>query len=125
MALQWDFREQSGTVTMSNYGKPVTLNWYEGNAMMIVLNEWKEDNGEEKYSLSWFFCDEYHAKNCLGLSKGHENMFDDSNTITKLTVYRDHCRGWDKVVKLFAKAFPDIEITIQAKAQEGVEEQAS
>ena len=125
MALRWDFREKSGTVTMKNYGKPVTLNWYEGNAMMIVLNEWKEEDGEERYSLSWFFCDEAHAKNCLGMSKGHENMFDESNTITKLTVYREHCRGWDKVVKLFAKAFPNIEIEILAKAQEGVEEQAS
>ena len=117
MALHWDFKERSGKVTMSNYGNPVTLNWYEGNAIMIVLNEWKEDNGEEMYSMAWFFVGEDHAKNCLGLSKGTSNMFG-ADGITKLTIYREHCRGWEKLVKMFAKAFPDIEIVILAKEQE-------
>lgn len=124
MALRWDFKEKSGKVTMKNYGNPVTLNWYEGNATMIVLNEWKEDNGEEMYSMAWFFASDDHAKNCLGLAKGESNMFG-ADGITKLTIYREHCRGWDKLVKMFAKAFPDIEIEILAKEQEEEKEQAS
>lgn len=112
MALRWDFKAKAGTVTQINGEKEITLNWYEGNALMIVTNEWKEDNGEEMYSMAWFFIGDDHAKNCLGLSKGHENMFADS-PITKLTIYRDHCRQWLNIVKYFTKAFPDIEITIK------------
>lgn len=114
MALHWDFKEKAGTVTLKQNGKDITLNWYEGNATMIVLNEWTEDNGEEMWSMAWFFASDDHAKNCLGLARGETNMFG-KDAITSLTVYRDHCRGWEKLVKMFAKAFPDIEIRVLAK----------
>ena len=113
MALHWQFSEQAGTVTMKNGEQELSFNWYEGNALMIVLNEW-EEKGERYWSMNWFFADEAHAKNCLGLSKGHENIFSDCNNgITKLTIYRNHCRQWKKLVDLFTKAFPDIIITIR------------
>lgn len=114
MALHWDFKEKAGTVTLNQRGKDITLNWYEGNATMIVLNEWTEDNGEEMWSMAWFFASDDHAKRCLGLVKGETNMFE-SNPITNLTVYMNHCREWVKLVKMFAKAFPDIEIRVLTK----------
>ena len=111
MALTWEWNKLSGTITEINYGKEHTFNFYEGNALMIVLNEYEDENGENMYNLHWFFCDEAHAKNCLALAKGHENMFEE-NSIKNITVYRDNCRQWEKIVKLFTKAFPNIEITL-------------
>lgn len=114
MALTWEWKKLSGTITENNYGKDVTFNFYEGNALMIVMNEYKNEEGKEMYSLHWFFCDEAHAKNCLGLVKGKDNMFEPGQ-VKSLTIYRDNCRQWEKIVKLFTKAFPEIEITIRQK----------
>lgn len=114
MALTWDWKKLSGTITENNYGKDVTFNFYEGNAMMIVLYEYTGEDGKEKYNLHWFFCDEAHAKLLLGLNKGAESMFEPGQA-KNLTIYRDNCRQWEKIVSLFAKAFPEIEITIRQK----------
>ena len=121
MALHWDFRYKAGTVTQVQNGHEFTANFYEGNSLMIVLYEYEKD-GENLYDLLWFFMDEAHAKNCLGLSKGHDNMFD-ADAITNLTIYRDHCRQWLTLVKLFTKAFPHIAIDIRdtAPGEEGVQ----
>ena len=110
MALRWDFREQSGTLTMMQNGKQFDINFYEGNAMMIAIFEFEED-GKSMYNLQWFFTDETHAKRCLGLAKGTENMFRDE-LITQMTIYRDHCRNWSKIANLFVKAFPHIQSTL-------------
>lgn len=114
MSLNWEWNRKCGTVTQTIGRKDYTFDWYEGNALMIAICEFTE-NGTEKYQLQWFFCDEGHAKNCLGLSKGHECIFDDG-MVKSLTIYRENSRHWEKIVKLFAKAFPDIEITVKAKA---------
>ena len=118
MALTWEWNKVSGTITENNYGKDVTFNFYEGNAMMIVLQEYTDDEGTDRYDLHWFFCDETHAKNCLGLAKGQENMFEPGQ-VKCLVIYRDNCRQWEKIVKLFTKAFPNIEITLLASKKEG------
>ena len=46
MALTWEWKNLSGTITEINYGKEHTFNFYEGNALMIVLNEYKDENGD-------------------------------------------------------------------------------
>lgn len=117
MALVWDWKKLSGTITENNYGKDVTFNFYEGNAMMIVLNEYKDENGTDMYNLHWFFCDEAHAKNCLGLAKGKDNMFEPGQ-VKRLVIYRENCRQWEKIVWLFAKAFPDVEIVVRARKED-------
>lgn len=111
MALRWDFKEKSGTVTEMRDEHEVTFNFYEGNALMIVTHEYEND-GEQYYDMQWFFIGEDHAKNCLGLSKGHDNMFG-KNGITRMTIYRSHCRQWKKIVDLFSKAFPQIVIELR------------
>lgn len=115
MALRWDFNLKSGTVTEKIAGKEITFNWYEGNALMIVLDEFTDDKGTDRYNMRWFFIGDEHAKNCLGLSRGHENMFD-AGAITSLTIYRDNCRQWKKIADYFTKAFPDITIQVLPKA---------
>ena len=110
MALHWDFRMKAGTVTVKEGDREFTDNFYEGNALMIVTREFEED-GVEKYDMLWFFVGDEHAKNCLGLTKGHDNMFG-KDGITRLVIYRSHCRQWKKLVDLFVRAFPKISIEL-------------
>ena len=112
MALNWSFKEKAGTVTEIRDGKEVTFNFYEGNALMIVTHEYERD-GEGYYDMQWFFVGEDHAKNCLGLTKGQDNMFGQDG-IARLTIYRAHCRQWKKLIDLFTRAFPKIAIEIVA-----------
>ena len=120
MALTWQWNKLSGTITENNYGKDVTFNFYEGNALMIVLHEYTNGEGEDVYDLHWFFCDEAHAKNCLGLAKGKDNMFE-PDQVKRLEIYRENCPQWEKIVKLFTKAFPNVEIIIRAKKEESAD----
>lgn len=109
MALTWEWKEKSGTITMNG----ATRNWWEGNAMMIILSEFVGDDGKDKYCLDWYICDESHAKNMFGMSKNYkENVFAET-PVEKLVIYRKHCRQWEKIVKIFTKAFPKIVIELR------------
>lgn len=112
MALRWDFKAKSGTITTAKDG---TKNWYEGNALMIVLNEWKEEE-TDYYSLAWFFLDKDHAKNCFGLNpkEGYKsNMFtEEDNPFTELVIYRKNCQRWKDLLSVVQKAFPDCRIIL-------------
>lgn len=123
MALHWSFKERAGLVTEVQNGHEFTLPFYVGNALMITLYEYTDD-GKDMYDLMWFFTGIEHAKNCLGLQKNthgeKENMFGE-NGVTKLVIYREWCRDWQKIVDLFVKAFPHIVIEIyehEPKAQD-------
>ena len=107
MALRWDFNHKGGTIKQERGG---IHNWYEGNGLMIALNEWKEGESE-LYSMYFFFADKDHAKNCLGLSKGHSNIFED-DPITEITISRSECYQWKVIIDLFTKAFPEITIHV-------------
>ena len=124
MALTWDFKEKAGTVTQVYNGQEYTSNFYEGNALMIVTHEFVED-GQDLYTVAWFFCDKVHAERCLGLKKCDDvtqhNMFDSNGQITHLTIYREHCRQWALLVDLFTRAFPDAVIDVRMKAPDGKE----
>lgn len=119
MALQWDFDKKAGTVTQIYDGKEWTYNFYEGNALMIVTYEF-EENGEERYSMAWFFTGMDHARRCLGLKKlddGTKNNMFGENGITRLVIYRQNCNQWPDIVELFSKAFPKIVIEILENEQ--------
>lgn len=105
MGLSWNWGSKSGTIT---YGG-VTHEWWEGNAMMIVI-----DRTEDEYEVMWFAIGETHMKNLFGLAKGHTNVFAKRGiTVEKLVIYRKHTTDWIKLVKLFLKAFPEIVIEIR------------
>ena len=112
MALCWNFKEKGGTITTEKTG---TKNWYEGNALMIVLNEWTEE-GKDWHSLAWFFLDKEHAKNCLGLNpkQGYsENMFEaEDDSITELVIYRKNCRHWKDLMSVIMKVYPEAKIVL-------------
>lgn len=102
--LLWSRKDKCGEMKIGE----CSVNLYEGNALMIMVSEWTEE-GSEKDKVWSFFADKEHAKNCLGLSKGHENIYADCPW-KKLTLYRSKSRNWKVFIELAAKAFPDIEI---------------
>ena len=119
MALQWDWNKKSGTVTQVYGGEEYTSNFYEGNALMIVTNEFEED-GVERYNVIWFFTGKDHAERCLGLQECDDgtksNMFERDGKVTRLVIYKEHCRQWQTLIDLFTKAIPEIVIELRAKA---------
>lgn len=119
MALQWDWNKKSGTVTQVYGGKEYTSNFYEGNALMIVTNEF-EEGGVERYNVIWFFTGKDHAERCLGLQERDDgtktNIFERDGMVTRLVIYKEHCRHWQTLIDLFTKAIPEIVIELRAKA---------
>lgn len=101
MSLNWQWSDKMGEVTYKDGSTKSNL--YRGNCFMIAVNEWVSKEGVEQYSLAWFFADEAHAKNCLGLTKGYEdNSPDDWGWLSfKLdTSYKET----GKFLQLLAKA---------------------
>lgn len=79
MALQWKWKEDRiGSMwKRGTNGKLFETELYDGNAMMIEIFR----IGDEYY-LHSFFCDKEHAKNCLGLTKGHDNIYSDCDDLS-------------------------------------------
>lgn len=116
MSLNWGWDDKIGEATVeqtfNGETKTFTKSLYEGNAFLIFITEWKE-NEEDMYSLYSFFADEAHAKNCLGLTKNHNNIFAEGcDKLTKISINKEKSRNWKKIVTLFAQAFDNIEIKI-------------
>lgn len=109
MALRWDFNEPGGTITFKNGD---VYSWYEGNCLVICLNEFTDEDGIGHYSLQFFFADLEHMKNCCGLTKGHENIFSD-NPITEMVINKSNVYQWVKLVNWMSKAFPDMTFIIK------------
>lgn len=107
MALVWDFTRKCGTITFLNNrtAKEEKYSFYQGNAFLIVLDE------DEKVIILLLFADSKHCKNCLGLSKGFSNIFENT-PITKITIYHDIYGYTSQLVKYLIDAFPNIKITL-------------
>lgn len=116
MAIQWQWKDKIGEAVVRQFigdeTKEFTKSLYEGNAFLIFLNEWNED-GVDKYSLYTFFADETHAKRCLGLTKGCNNIFTDGyDKLLKIRINKAKSNNWKKIITLFAQAFDNIDIEI-------------
>ena len=121
MSLNWRWNEKCGEAiirqTIDNEKREFTKSLYEGNAFLIFLNEWKEDD-KNMYSLYSFFADEKHAKTCLGLTKDndYDNMFVGGlDTLIKIRINKKKSRNWKKIITLFAQAFDNIDIEIYSE----------
>lgn len=113
MALEWRWENKVGTITIFNYDREVEFSLYQGNAFLIMIYEYQED-GKDMYRMHNFFADKQHAKNCLGLSKGHnENIFNqDAYQIRKIHINADKYSYTKDLVDMLLKAFDNIEIRI-------------
>lgn len=119
MAIQWKWNEKCGEATFVDIydgdNRTSTTNLYVGNAYLIFINEW-EENGQNMYSLSTFWADKEHMKNCLGLNKkaGYtENIHDkDYCRLTKIRLNKKKCRHTKEIVTALIQAFDNIDIEI-------------
>ena len=120
MALRWDWDEKCGEATITQKRgdevKEYTLTLYQGNAFLIMLNEFEED-GKQMWAMWNFFISKDHAKRCLGLDKTYsdENMFDeDTNRLTKIRLNKAKMGKADlkALVTMLIQAFDHITIEI-------------
>ena len=118
MSVNWNWDAKCGEFTLNQVmdaegnRKDFNISIYNGNCMAVFLHEFVED-GNEKYTFFGFFSDKEHARNCLGLSKGSDNIYDNGwQTITKVRLNKKKCRYFKDLVTLFAQAFDNITIEV-------------
>lgn len=120
MALHWDWKEKCGEITVvqmheGEEAREFKLGLYTGNACLIMLNEW-EENGEKYWSMSSFWADKQHMKNCLGLNKkdGYDsNIYSTPyNKWTRVRLNKKKCRYFKDIMAAITQAFDDITIEI-------------
>lgn len=61
MALRWEWKECIGELEIENQAQ-ARIRVYQGNALLIFLNEWEKD-GESVWSMYNFFADKAHFDN--------------------------------------------------------------
>lgn len=123
MALYWNWSEKCGEAVMTQIindkEKEFTFNLYQGNAYLIFISEYMEDN-KEVYNVWSFWVDKEHAKNCLGLGKGDSyNIYDQGwQTVKKFRLNKDKTKHFADIVSMIAKAFDNIDIEIYSEKGE-------
>lgn len=110
-----NWAEKSGKCMVDQNGKEFEFNLYAygtSNCFLVSVYEYLDDEtGKTMEQLQWFFMDEQHGKNMLGLAKGYnENCLAE---IRKITLYKSKCKDWQKIMTMFAKAFTNITIEIR------------
>lgn len=123
MSLNWEWKEKCGTITCKEYREdfgawiPFTITLYKGNAFLIMLHEYKDENtGEDMYNMYGFFADKEHAKNCLGLNKkqgyGNNIYQTDWRRFSKLRINKNKYPYTKDLVQMFVQAFDNITIEV-------------
>jgi len=124
MALQWYWDKKVGeavfdNVYLSDPTKELTINLYEGNALLIMINEYKDkETGKDMYDMFGFFCDKQHMNNCLGLTKGHENIYARNGRLKRISFNKAKSRNYNQIIPALIKAFDDIEIKVYTEGDE-------
>ena len=123
MAIQIDnWNNISGKCTIDQKGKEFELNLYAygtSKCFLSAVYEYENPEDHKTYEqLQWFFMDENHGKIMLGLKKGSdgkkENYMDE---VRKITLYKNKCTEWKKIMAMFAEAFNKIDIEIRSDAE--------
>ena len=117
MALNWRWDSKIGEATFEQTfdgeeTRKFTISLYEGNAFLIFIDEYKDKDGNNMYNMFSFFVDETHAKNCLGITKGTYNLFNDVTKLTGIRINKAKSRNWKKIVNLLTRAFDNITIEL-------------
>ena len=112
MSLNWQWTDKMGEVIFQNCDteRPFKTNIYQGNALMIWVNEFPEGT----YSVGSFFCDQEHLRNMLGLNAkkgyGSENLL---NTWKVKTIrLNTRYKSVPKILSDLAKAKTNVSIEL-------------
>ena len=119
MALNWNWNEKCGEAVFEQRNGEFTVSLYQGNAYLIFLYEYKEDDAD-MYNLFTFWADKSHAKRCLGLEKDYEgvkyNLYNgENNKLKKIRLNKAKCSKTAEIVGLLVKAFDDLTIEIYSE----------
>lgn len=112
MALRWDWKDKLGECI---YEDGTKVNLYEGNCLTIAVKEHEKGT----YTLAWFFADEEHMKNMLGLTKGYEGNDMASFGIKRIRLNTNY-KSVQKIVSCIAKAKWNIEIELYSEEEKNV-----
>lgn len=100
MSVNWNWNMKKGYYIINEKGKDFKVNIYSGNCLGALIYESVNENGKEVYEFYGFWNDEKHLDNCLGLSGGFDNIYDNVIEIHLFTKYK----GWEKIARRFVKA---------------------
>ena len=124
MALTWSWNGKIGeavfdNIYLSDPTKELTINLYEGNALLIMINGYKDkETGKNMYDMFGFFCDKTHMNNCLGLTKGHYNIYAENGRLKRISFNKAKSKNYKTIIPALVKAFDDIEIKIYTEEDE-------
>ena len=126
MSLNWKWNEKMGEFvikyrnTYEEEWKTEHIDLYEGNAFLIMIHEYKE-NDKDMYELWSFWVDKIHAKRMLGLDKKYKDTYGkntytgDCTKIMRVRINKAKSRNWKEIVALVSEAFDDIQIELYTK----------
>ena len=120
MALNWRWDEKIGSMKVDvlqddDTWKEKEITLYNGNAVLIMLHEYKEGE-DDMYDVFSFFVDKPHMNNMLGLTKGYENFFNSKYLKLKsISLDKQNCRYMWDIVRSFTKAFDNLTINFYTK----------
>lgn len=83
MALQWNWNEKMGKITIKQKETTFDVNIYNGNALAIFISEFEQD-GEDRYILYNFFVDKKHCDNIV---KNGKQLFTDEVVSIELNLF--------------------------------------
>ena len=83
MALQWNWKDKMGKLTIRRKMKKYCINIYSGNFLAVFVYEYT-DGGKEMYSLYDFFADKKHCDNII---KNHQRLFFDEVVSIELNLF--------------------------------------
>lgn len=124
MALQWHWDKKIGEAVfdglcLNDPTKEAIINLYEGNALLIMINEYKDkETGNDMYDLFGFFSDKTHMNRCLGLVKGYDNIYARHGRLKKISFNKAKSKNYNQIIPALIEAFDDIEIKIYTEGEE-------
>lgn len=113
MSINWNWKDNIGVLKVKDIFytdgkeefKEFYIQIYEGNADLIFIYEYEEDN-QERYSLYNIFCDLPHLKRCIEAGM----TFDEWQHITFFK--------WTRKIEQFANVFYKLDIGISFEHSE-------
>ena len=109
MALRWQWEECIGELEIENQNK-ARIKVYQGNALLIFLNEWTSEKGEERWSMYNFFADKSHFDNCR-----KDKEYNYAQGWLKLTLWKVPADVWHVLKDLHKRG---VKIEIRSKENE-------
>ena len=109
MALRWQWDECIGELEIKDQAK-ARLRVYQGNALLIILNEWQNKDGETLWSMYNFFADKKHFDNCR-----KDKDYNYAEGWLKLTLWKVPADIWNVLKDLHKRG---VKIEIRSKENE-------